>query len=68
MESDQDTTQQRPSYDADIRITSTGGQSYPEVQTALHRKLKNLHVTMIRYTILSPYRSSTPTDHCFQYR
>ena len=39
----------------------------PEVHTALHRKLKNRHVAMIRYISLRACRSTTPADPCFQY-
>ena len=40
---------------------------YPNVHTALVRRLKNRHVAMIRYISLCAHHSTTPADPYFQY-
>lgn len=55
MATDKGNNETKLTYDADVRSQAESA----EVYTALHRKLKNRHVTMIRYISLHVYRSTT---------
>lgn len=56
MASDEGTSNEKKlAYDADVNLSVEGQAASPEAHTALHRKLKNRHVAMIRYTLRSPF-------------
>ena len=59
MASDQGSNEKNLAYDVDAKSIE-GQTASPQVHTALHRKLQNRHVAMIRYMSLRTCCMSTP--------